>query len=79
MNEMSIVPFIYNFFKKTLPNKMTKEQFSILLSGFINGEGNFQVFIDRKYLKIMFRIRLHVDDISILYRIKEFLGAVKYI
>lgn len=72
---MSIVPFIYNLLKKTPPTKFTKEQFSIWLSGFIDGEGNFQVFIDRKYLRVMFRIRLHIDDISILYKIKKFLGV----
>ena len=33
--------------------------------------GNFQVFMDRKYVRVMFRIRLHVDDVAILYRIKE--------
>jgi len=28
--------------------------------------------MDRKYVRVMFRIRLHVDDVAILYRIKEF-------
>lgn len=32
---------------------------------------NLQVFMDRKYVRVMFRIRLHVDDVAILYRIKE--------
>jgi LAGLIDADG endonuclease len=53
---------------------MTKEQFSFWFSGFIDAEGNFQVFLDRKYLRVMFRIRLHKDDILVLYKIKEFLG-----
>lgn len=39
------------------------------------GEGNFQVFLDRHYLRAIFRIRLHIDDIAILYKIKEFLGV----
>lgn len=75
MNEMSIIPLIFNLFKKSEPSKMNREQFSLWLSGFIDAEGNFQVFLDRKYLRVMFRIRLHIDDILILYQIKEFLGV----
>jgi LAGLIDADG endonuclease len=41
------------------------------------GEGNFQVFLDRNYLRAVFRIRLHIDDIAILFKIKEFLGVGK--
>ena len=43
--------------------------------GFIDGEGNLKVFMDRHYLKAVFRIRLHIDDIATLYKIKEFLGV----
>ena len=43
--------------------------------GTVPGTGNFQVFIDRHYLRAIFRIRLHIDDIAILYKIKEFLGV----
>ena len=32
--------------------------------------------MDRKYIRVMFRIRLHMDDVAILYRIKEFIGVV---
>ena len=35
--------------------------------------------MDRKYVRVMFRIRLHVDDVAILYRIKEFLGVGKVV
>ena len=45
------------------------------MSGFIDAEGNFQVFLDRNYLRVMFRIRLHIDDINVLYKIKKFLGV----
>ena len=38
-------------------------------------EGNFQVFLDRHYLRVLFRINLHIDDIDVLYRIKDFLGV----
>jgi len=54
---------------------MDRNQFSLWLSGFIDGEGNFQVFLDRHYLRAIIRIRLHIDDIAILYKIKEFLGV----
>ena len=54
---------------------MDRNQFSLWFSGFIDGEGNFQVFLDRHYLRAIFRIRLHIDDIAILYKIKEFLGV----
>jgi hypothetical protein len=35
--------------------------------------------MDRKYLRVMFRINLHIDDIEILYKIKEFLGVGKVV
>jgi hypothetical protein len=54
---------------------MDRNQFSLWFSGFIDGEGNFQVFLDRNYLRAIFRIRLHIDDIAILYKIKNFLGG----
>jgi hypothetical protein len=38
-------------------------------------EGNFQVFLDRHYVRVLFRIVLHIDDIQILYTIKKFLGV----
>lgn len=31
--------------------------------------------MDGPYLRVAFRIRLHIDDIHILYQIKSFLGA----
>lgn len=74
---MSIVPFIFSLFKQKPPAEMTRDQFSRWFSGFADGEGSFQVFLDRNYLRVMFRIRLHIDDIAILYRIQEFLGVGK--
>jgi hypothetical protein len=38
-------------------------------------EGNFQVFLDRHYLRVLFRINLHIDDIDVLYRVTDFLGV----
>jgi|SRR5271163_5261741 len=54
---------------------MDRNQFSLWLSGFIDGEVNFQVFLDRHYLRAIFRIRLHIDDIAILYKFKEFIAS----
>ena len=33
------------------------------------------MFLDRKYLRTQFRIRLHIDDVDVLYKIKDFLGV----
>jgi len=57
------------------PSALNKEQYSRWLTGFIDGEGNFQVYLDRVYLKVVFRIRLHVDDIAVLISIRDFLGV----
>ena len=54
---------------------MNKEQYSSWLAGFIDAEGNFQVYLDRLYLRVMFRIRLHKDDIDVLQKIQAFLGV----
>lgn len=31
--------------------------------------------MDRKYLRVMFQINLHIDDIEILHKMKEFLKS----
>ena len=48
---------------------MYRNQFSLWFSGFIEGEVKFQVFLDRHYLRAIFRIRLQIDAIAILYKI----------
>ena len=53
---------------------MNEEQFAKWLSGFIDAEGNFQVFFDRGYLRVLFRINLHIDDVKVLYAIQKYLG-----
>lgn len=65
--KLSIFPLVcqlYNNNKKT--SILTKEEFGFWLSGFIDAEGNFQVYLDRKYIRVLFRIVLHVDDIKTL-------------
>ena len=74
-SNFSVLPLVYKIFNRKVPADMDRNQFSLWLSGFIDGEGNFQVFLDRHYLRAIFRIRLHIDDIAILYKIKEFLGV----
>lgn len=75
LSEMSLIALVYDLFKRSEPSPMNKEQFSRWLTGFIDGEGNFQVYIDRSYLRVMFRIRLHIDDIGVLHKIRAFLGV----
>ena len=38
-------------------------------------EGSPQAILDRNYLRAIFRIRLHIGEIAILYKIKEYLGV----
>lgn len=52
----------------------TNKDFLYWFSGFTDAEGNFLVAIDRKYVKLRFKINLHVDDIEVLYTIKSKLG-----
>lgn len=52
-----------------------KEEFAQWFSGFVDAEGNFQVFFDRNYVRVLFRIVLHIDDVQVLYKIKNNLGA----
>ena len=44
-------------------------------SGFVDAEGNLQVYFNRMYLRIKFRITLHVDDTEVLYKIQKRLGV----
>ena len=75
LNIISIFTSNYRLFNRREPSPMNRSQFSSWLAGFIDGEGNFQVYFDRHYLRVMFRIRLHKDDINVLQKIQEFLGV----
>lgn len=70
LNSISIFTFTYGLFNRREPLPMNKEQFSSWLAGFIDAEGSFQVFLDRLYLRVMFRIRLHKDEINVLKKIQ---------
>jgi len=71
----NITTLIYGVLNLQVPSALDRNQFSSWLAGFIYAEGNLQVFLDRHYLRVVFRINLHIDDIAVLYRIKEFLGV----
>jgi len=78
ITHLSVSGTVLSLYKKEI-KEWNNEEFKQWLVGFIDAEGNFQVFMDRKYVRVMFRIRLHVDDVAILYRIKEFLGVGKVV
>lgn len=50
-------------------NSMNNDQYERWLIGFIDGEGNFLGVWDRIYLRLMFRIRLHVDVCCTILRL----------
>jgi len=75
MSEISITALVYSLYNRTEPKPLNKEEFSRWLTGFIDGEGNFQVYLDKEYLRVMFRIRLHIDDITVLKKIRDFLNV----
>ena len=70
-----LLPIVSSLYGVKQPENisLTKEQFGQWFSGFVDGEGNFQVFFDRHYVRVLFRIVLHIDDIQTLYKIKDFL------
>lgn len=42
------------------------DEFLHWFSGFTDAEGNFLIIIDRNYIKLRFKISLHIDDIKVL-------------
>ena len=44
---MFLLPLVYQSYCKQKPKPMDREQFANWLSGFIDAEGNFQVYIVR--------------------------------
>lgn len=69
------LPFIYTVINKTPVEEINTKQFNEWFSGFVDAEGNFQVYLDRIYLRIKFRITLHIDDTEVLYIIQKKLGV----
>lgn len=62
-------------FNYSLAAALREEEFAQWFSGFVDAEGNFQIFLDRIYVRVLFRIVLHIDDVQVLYKIKNNLGA----
>lgn len=75
---MGLFGIVNSFYKvKQVDNHLNENtSFDQWLSGFIDAEGNFQVVVERdKYARLMFRINLHIDDVNVLYVIKNHLGV----
>lgn len=68
------LPLIYPIFKKSPVKDLGPREFNEWFTGFVDAEGNFQVYFDRTYLRIKFRITLHIDDTEVLYTIQKRLG-----
>lgn len=47
------------------------DEFLHWFSGFTDAEGNFLISIDRKYVKLRFKICLHIDDVKVLQVIQS--------
>lgn len=50
------------------------KDFLYWFSGFTDAEGNFLISFDHGYVRFRFKICLHIDDIGVLYTIKNNLG-----
>lgn len=67
---MGDISSVYKLENDNFANK----DFLYWFSGFTDAEGNFLVIINGKYVKLRFKINLHIDDIKVLYTIKSNLG-----
>lgn len=63
---------VSSLYQKDKP-KLTENEFEQWLTGFIDAEGNFQVVLDRGYVRTIFRINLHIDDCEVLEKIQQHL------
>lgn len=50
------------------------ERFAEWFSGFVDAEGTFIIRIQENSVSLTFRIKLHKDDVEVLYKIKRILG-----
>lgn len=55
--------------------KNISSEFLYWFSGFTNAEGNFLMSIDRQYVRFIFKIYLHMDDVEVLNTIKSNLNV----
>ena len=56
---------------------LKQTEFYQWFAGFTDGEGNFDIHVrkDSNIITIQFRITLHIDDVAVLYFIRDRLGA----
>jgi hypothetical protein len=57
LGDLSITTLVNGLFNRSEPSPMNREQFSRWPTGFIDGEGNFQVYLDRYYLPLPYVVR----------------------
>lgn len=55
------------------------DEFLYWFSGFTDAEGNFFITIDRNYVKLRFKINLHIDDLKVLQIIQSNLNIGRII
>ena len=70
-NKMGFINYSTNTLSD-LPYDINKidPKFLFWFSGFTDGEGNFLISLDRQYVKLRFKINLHIDDIKVLETIR---------
>ena len=61
----------------TKQKELNQTEFYQWFAGFTDGEGNFDIQVrkDSNIITIQFRITLHIDDVDVLYFIRDRLGA----
>ena len=85
-NNLSVLPLVYKIFNRKVPTDIYRNQFSLwkkVLASALprslgqrpRGRRKLSSFSGSSLLRAIFRIRLHIDDIAILYKIKEFLAS----
>lgn len=68
---MGLSCFSTNSSNFNLIENKENDDFLHWLSGFTDAKGNFLITIDREYVKFIYKISLHIDDINVLYLIKS--------
>lgn len=66
-----------SFSSCTKQTELTQTEFYQWFAGFTDGEGNFDIHVrkDSNSISIQFRITIHVDDVAVLYFIRDRLGG----
>lgn len=51
---------------------LSSKNFAQWITGFVDAEGSFSIVSDRDYIRFLFRIRLHIDDVFVLEKIQKY-------